>query len=91
MKPKDLYTSRYMFIHRLFFDNRKVIFSYHSLIRADKRKIFISEVRAAIKSGKIKRHGKNYIKFIKKYKNRTVICIGEIIGEQIVIKTIVKK
>jgi len=47
-------------------------------------------VEATIKGGKIKRFGKNNVKFIKNYKNFTVICVGEIISNKIKILTIEK-
>ena len=62
----------------------------HAFIRSLERKITSDMVEATIKGGKIKRFGKNNVKFIKKYKRFTVICIGEIIGTKIKIFTIEK-
>lgn len=62
----------------------------HAFIRSSERKITPDMVEATIKGGKIKRFGKNNIKFIKKYKRFTVICVGEIIGTKIKIFTVEK-
>ena len=45
-------------------------------------------IEATLKGGKIKRFGKNNVKFIKKYKKFTVICVDEIVGDKIKIVTI---
>jgi len=63
----------------------------HALIRAIKRGITPDMIEATIKGGKIKRFGKNNVKFIKRYKQFTVICVDEIIGHKIKIITIEKK
>lgn len=47
-------------------------------------------VEATIKSGKIKRFGKNNVKLIKEYKKFKIICVGEITGDKIKIITIEK-
>ena len=62
----------------------------HAFIRAMERQITPDMVEATIKGGKIKQFGKNNIKFTKKYKKFTVICVGEIIGDKIKILTIEK-
>jgi len=47
-------------------------------------------IEATLKGGKIKRFGKNNLKFYKKYKKFTIICVDQIIGNKIKIVTIEK-
>jgi len=63
----------------------------HAFIRAMERGITPDMIEATIKGGKVKKFGKNNVKFSKKYKHCTVICIDEIIGQRIKIVTIEKK
>ena len=60
---------------------------HHAFIQAMKRGITPNLVENCIKNGKIKRFGKNYIRFITK----SVICVGEITGLKIKIITIVRR
>ena len=60
----------------------------HAFIRALEREITPDMIEATLKGGKIKRFGKNNVKFIKKYKKFTVICVDEIVGDKIKIITI---
>jgi len=62
----------------------------HAFIRSLQRNITPDMVEATIKGGEIKRFGKNNVKFIKKYKRFTVICVGEMRGTRIKIFTIEK-
>ena len=62
----------------------------HAFIRSLEIRITPDMVEATIKGGKIKRFGKNNVKFIKKYKKFMVICVGEIVGTKIKIFTIEK-
>lgn len=62
----------------------------HSFIRSFERKITPDMIEATIKGGKIKRFGKNMVKFSKQYRNFTVICVGEIIENRIKIITVEK-
>jgi len=63
----------------------------HAFIRAMKRGITPDMIEATKKGGTVKQFGKNNVKFIKKYKHMTVICVDEIIGHRIKIVTIEKK
>ncbi|MBN1645359.1 hypothetical protein JW851_04990 [Candidatus Woesearchaeota archaeon] len=63
----------------------------HAFIRALQRGITPDLVESAIKGGRQLRFGKNRIKFVKKFKKFTVICVDEIIGGIIRIVTIEKK
>lgn len=60
----------------------------HALIRAMQRGISPDMVEATLKGGKIVRFGKNNLKFYKRYKGFTVICVDQIIGTKIKIVTI---
>jgi len=62
----------------------------HAFIRAMERGITPDMIEATLKGGRIKRFGKNNVKFFKEYKNTTVICVDEIIGTKIKIVTIEK-
>jgi len=60
----------------------------HALIRAMQRGVSPDMVEATLKGGKIVRFGKNNLKFYKKYKMFTVVCVDQIIGTKIKIVTI---
>jgi hypothetical protein len=63
----------------------------HAFIRAMERGITPDMIEATLKGGTIKRFGKNNVKFMKKYKQCTIVCVDEIIGHRIKIVTIEKK
>ena len=69
-EPKDFYISRYKYIL-----NREVILSRHALLRARRRGISPDIVEATLKSGKVIRFGKSFIKFKKKHRSWSVICV----------------
>lgn len=69
----------------------KVKLTKHAFRRADIRRIDLDLIEATIKSGKIKKFGKNRMKFEKKFKRFTLICVDEKVGEIVRIVTIVKK
>ncbi|KYK25417.1 hypothetical protein AYK26_06125 [Euryarchaeota archaeon SM23-78] len=60
----------------------------HALERAMQRGVTPDMIEATIYGGKIIKHAKNHLKFIKQYKNFKVICIDRIQGEKIIIVTI---
>jgi len=62
----------------------------HAFVRAMERKVTPDMIEATLKGGRIKRFGKNNVKFSKDYKDFTVICVDEIIGTKIKIVTIEK-
>jgi hypothetical protein len=68
-----------------------IVIKRHAFVRAMQRGITPDMIEATINGGTIKRFGKNNVKFIKKYKQCTVICVDEIIGHRIKIVTIEKK
>lgn len=52
--------------------------SRHALLAAAKRNITQDTIEATIRSGETRHFGKNGLKFVKRYKDRCVICVGEI-------------
>ncbi len=67
---------------------KELIITRHALIRARKRGITPDMVEAALKGGTQVRFGKNFVKYSIKYKKGTVVCVGEMVGEVVKIKTI---
>ncbi len=68
---------------------KKIIIMHHVMRRAKERKIsYPDRVRQVLYTGKIERFGKHGVKWIKNTKKGSVICIGEDLGEYIIIKTI---
>ncbi len=63
----------------------------HAFVRAMQRGVTPDMIEATLKGGKIEKFGKHNLKFHKKYKKFTVICVGEIMGEKIKILTIETK
>lgn len=63
----------------------------HALIRAMQRGITPDMIEATLKGGRIETFGKNNVKFYKRYKRCTVVCVDEIIGTRIKIVTIETK
>ena len=73
----------------LWFQQKPVWVKTHAIKRARERDIvFPDMVYATILGGKVKRFGKNYIKFMKRYKRGMLICVGEDVGHSIIIKTV---
>lgn len=73
----------------IFFQNKQVWVKTHAIKRARERDIIFPDmVYATILGGKVTRFGKNYFRFTKRYKQGTVICIGEDLGHAIIIKTV---
>lgn len=69
----------------------EVVVSHHAFLRAFERSVTPDMIESTIKGGRQKRFGKHFIAFTKEYKSFTVICIGEICGMIIKIKTIETK
>ena len=73
----------------IYYDNKPIIIKVHAIKRAREREIaFPDQVYSAIQSGTVKRFGKHGIKFIKKGKKGSIICVGQDVGYAIIIKTI---
>jgi len=73
----------------LYFEGKLIIITVHAVKRARKKNIaYPDQVYNVLQTGKIKRFGKNRIKFMKKSKHGSIICVGEDLGQYIIIKTI---
>ena len=73
----------------IFFHQKPVWIKAHAIKRARERDIIFPDmIYATILGGRATRFGKNYLKFVKEYKQGTVICIGEDLGHTIIIKTV---
>ena len=73
----------------IYFEGKQILIKVHAIKRAREREIaFPDQVYNVIQTGKRKRFGKNYIKFVKRSKDGSIICVGEDLGYCIVIKTI---
>ena len=73
----------------VYFEGKPIFISIHAVKRAIERQIaYPDHVYTVLKTGRVERFGKHGIKFISKSKKGAVICIGEELGETIIIKTI---
>ena len=63
----------------------------HAFVRAMQRKIHPDLVEDTLLNGKMKKFGKNCVKFEKRFRKFTVVCVDEIMGNLIKIVTIQKK
>ena len=76
-------------MEELYYDNKQIFITTHAIKRARTRNIaYPDQVYNVLKSGKVLKFGKNLIKFIKNTKQGSIICIGEDLGNSIIIKTI---
>lgn len=73
----------------VYFEGKRIFIKTHAIKHAREREIaYPDHVYKVLKTGKVKRFGKHGIKFIGKSKVGSIICVGEDIGQVIVIKTI---
>ncbi len=73
----------------IYFQGRPIVIKVHAIKRARQREIaYPDQVHAVLQTGKVKRFGKQGIKFIKRSKEGSIICVGEDLGYCIIIKTI---
>jgi len=72
-------------------NNQNIVIKHHAFVRAIQRKIPPDIIEDCLQCGVIKRFGKNKIKFERKLKKRTILCIGEESEGEIKIITIEKK
>ena len=73
----------------IYFQSKQIIIKVHAFKRAREREIaFPDQVYDVLQTGKVKRFGKHGIKFVKRSKEGSIICVGEDIGYCIIIKTI---
>lgn len=72
-----------------YYEGKQIFIKPHALKRARERNIaYPNQVYAVLNTGKIERFGKHGIKWTKKSKHGSIICIGEDVGHAIIIKTI---
>ena len=87
--PKDLNIKRYYKILKgVYLKKYEIEIKRHAFIRAIKRGVDPDMIEATILGGKIRRFGKQNVKFIKEYKRFHVICVGQIEGLKIKILTV---
>lgn len=78
-------------MNTIYFAGKQIVIKTHAIKRAREKKIaFPDHVYQVLKTGKVRRFGKNGIKFIKKSEKGSIICVGEDLGNIIIIKTIVR-
>lgn len=71
-----------------YFQGKQIIVTVHAIKRArEKEVVYPDEVYMTLHTGKVKRFGKHGIIFV----GRTIICVGEDIGQVILIKTVERK
>ena len=70
-------------------EGKPIFIKPHAVKRARERSIaYPDQVYAVLKTGKNERFGKHGIKWTKKSKRGSIVCVGEDIGHAIIIKTI---
>mgnify|MGYP001602562135 CR=1 FL=1 len=74
----------------VYFNKRQILIKPHAIKRAREWEIaFPDHVYKVLRTGKLERFGKNGVRFVgKKSKKGRVICVGEDLGQIIIIKTI---
>ena len=65
-----------------------LVIKRHVFERAMQRGVHPDMIEDTLLKGKVKRFGKHGIKFISKGSKRTIICVGELIGNRLKIITI---
>ncbi len=81
--------STWINMKEIYFQNKPIIIKVHAIKRAREKGIaFPDHIYQMLKTGKVERYGKNFIKFIKRSEKGSIICVGEDIGHAIIIKTI---
>ncbi len=77
----------------IYFQGKPIIIKVHAVKRARARErereiAFPDQVYDVLQTGKVKRYGKHGIKFVKRGKEGSIICVGEDLGHCIIIKTV---
>jgi len=73
----------------LYFQGKEIFVTTHAIKRARERKIaYPDQVYGVLLSGKVIRFGKNHLRFIRRTKQGSIICVGEDLGHCIIIKTV---
>lgn len=78
----------HLILNNVLFRHCKIELTRHAIIRAHQRHIGLDKVYATVKGGKIKRIGKHYIKFKRRYKRFELICVGQTKCDEIRIFTV---
>ena len=68
--------------------NCEIVIKRHVFEQAMKRGIHPDLIEDTIHKGKVKKFGKHGIKFVNKDSKRTLICVGELVGNNLKIITI---
>lgn len=75
-------------MEEIYFQGKPIFIKIHAIKRARERKIaYPDHVYAVLKTGKVKKFGRRGMKFI----GKSIICIGEDLGQAIIIKTIERR
>ena len=69
----------------------EIVIKRHAFLRALQRRIHPDLVEDVLESGKMVRFGRNRVKFVKRFRKFTVVCVDEIVGQSIRIVTIERK
>lgn len=69
----------------------KIVLTRHAFVRAMQRGVSPDLIEDALQTGNMKKQGKGRVKFEKRFKQFTVVCVDEITGNVIRIVTIEKK
>ncbi len=73
----------------VYYQGKMLVITVHAVKRARERMIaYPDQVYAVLRSGRVEKFGKNGIKFIQRGKRGSVICVGEDVGQYIIIKTV---
>ncbi|MBT4870671.1 MAG: hypothetical protein HON47_03800 [Candidatus Diapherotrites archaeon] len=72
-------------------NNQRIVIKHHAFKRAMQRRIHPDLIEDCLQMGRIKKFGRNKIRFERKLKRKTIVCIGEENKEEIKIITIEKK
>ncbi len=87
MNQQSLYTCIFLYIHTPS-GVKNVLLSKHAMIRAKQRNIaYPDQIFIILQTGKQTCFGKRYVRF----ENNSIICIGEMVNEVIIIKTVERK
>lgn len=71
------------------YQGKPILIRAHAIKRARQRQIaFPDQVYAVIKTGKLVRFGRRGVRFVKRGRRGSIICVGEEFADCIVIKTI---
>lgn len=73
----------------LLYQSKEILITNHAIRQAKRRRVaYPDQVEQVLRTGRVLRFGKHGIKFIKKSKYGSIVCIGEDVGSCVIIKTI---